>query len=69
MKFKYIGDRMGNVELALSGVIGIGECLEKNETYDIPDDNTSLIRACKMHPHFVQIKAENKPKRKTKKEK
>ena len=46
---------MGNVQLAVAGVIGIGECLENGKIYDIPDDNMELLKGCELHPHFEKI--------------
>ena len=55
MKFKYTGRKMGNVQLAVAGVLGIGECLETGKIYDIPDDVPELIEGCKMHPDFEKV--------------
>lgn len=55
MKFKYTGRKMGNVQLAIAGVIGIGECLENGKIYDIPDDVPELIAGCNMHPDFEKV--------------
>ena len=60
MRFKYTGKKMGNVQLAVAGVIGMGECLENGKVYDIPDDNKELIQGCALHPHFEQVKGKNK---------
>lgn len=62
MKFKYTGRRMGNVQLAIAGVIGMGECLENGKTYDIPDENTELIKGCEIHPHFEKVEKPAKKK-------
>ena len=59
MKFKYTGRRMGNVQLAIAGVIGMGECLEKGQIYDIPN-NPELIKGCELHPDFEKIGKEVK---------
>ncbi len=63
MKFKYTGRKMGNVQLAVAGVLGIGEYLENGKIYDIPN-NAELIRGCELHPDFEKVET-----RKTKKEK
>ena len=66
MKFKYNGRRMGNVQLAVAGVIGMGECLENGKTYDVPDDNAELITGCKLHPDFEEVKAVRRQKKEEK---
>ena len=66
MKFRYNGKRMGNVQLAVAGVIGMGECLKKGEVYDVPDDNKELITGCKLHPYFEEVANVKKQSKKEK---
>jgi len=64
MKFKYNGRKMGNVQLAIAGVIGMGECLENGKVYDIPDDNDELLKGCELHPHFEKVEKVAKKEKK-----
>ena len=64
MKFKYVGQRMGNVQLAVAGVIGFGEALQRGKVYDIPEDYPELIRGCELHPDFIKETNDNKKKAK-----
>ena len=65
MKFKYTGRKMGNVQLAVAGVLGVGECLENGKIYDIPDV-AELIKGCEMHPHFEKIETKKASKKENK---
>lgn len=51
---------MGNIQFAIAGVIGMGECLENGKTYDVPDGNAELIKGCELHPHFEKVTATKK---------
>lgn len=67
MKFKYTGRKMGNIQFAIAGIIGMGECLQNGETYDVPDDNKELIKGCELHPHFEKVTAIKKVAKKEEK--
>lgn len=67
MKFKYTGRKMGNIQFAIAGIIGMGECLQNGEIYDVPDDNKELIKGCELHPHFEKVTAIKKVAKKEEK--
>lgn len=65
MKFKYTGRKMGNVQLAVAGVLGMGEYLQKGKIYDIPDIG-ELINGCDMHPDFERVEIKKATKKEDK---
>ena len=54
-KYKYTGRKMGNIQFAIAGIIGMGECLENGKIYDVPDENKELIKGCELHPDFEKV--------------
>lgn len=63
MKFKYIGQEIGNVSFANAGIIEHGELMKPNKVYEVPDDDVLLIDACVSNGAYVEVKENKKSKK------
>lgn len=70
MKIKYVGDNpIGIIDFVTYGICNNGESLEKNKTYDVPNDVPDfLIEMIKRDADF-EIVSKGKAKMPKKKEK